>query len=378
MPTLSQIDPTRTFSLRRKMVGAINGRIRKLKGDINSLIVVEDAFGLRNVFNATTSNLGPDSLGNIQSSRPGAGQQTAQETHRESGKRRLTTHTRYAALRQEEQVQEFGKWIAAQARFLIIGATLQQIEDAFWYQYIIEGYQKGAGRAFDSVRRKEATLQKLDFYQGSKQEFLRQAFGRQQTLDSVKFLASRVFTELEGFTEDMATKSKRALLDGFVQGKGPRAIAKDINTVVDVGQRRATTIARTEISRVYNEAQLDMMENLEVEEVGVAVEWSTAGDKRVCPLCKPLEGVVLKVKESRGILPRHPQCRCAYIPANLGEDSSNQLKTKAKIRRAFDKSIKAEIPKGSKRTIAQQKKKSKWIGADKTIAKKRPKSVLEK
>ena len=46
-------------------------------------------------------------------------------------------------------------------------------------------------------------------------------------------------------------------------------------------------------------------EALGVEELGVAVEWATAGDEAVCELCEALEGVVLKIEEARGMLPRH-------------------------------------------------------------------------
>jgi hypothetical protein len=43
----------------------------------------------------------------------------------------------------------------------------------------------------------------------------------------------------------------------------------------------------------------------------------------------------------------------------------------------MDDSIRAEMPKIKKRTLAEQKARTSWAGADKTIAKKRPKSILE-
>jgi hypothetical protein len=51
-----------------------------------------------------------------------------------------------------------------------------------------------------------------------------------------------------------------------------------------------------------------------VEEVGVAVEWSVTKtpdgqiEQEVCKMCRPLQGVVLKLAEARGMLPRHPSC----------------------------------------------------------------------
>jgi len=132
-------------------------------------------------------------------------------------------------------------------------------------------------------------------------------------------------------------------------------------------------VARTEIIRTHAEGQLDAFERLGVTEVGVMAEWITADDERVCPLCKSLDGVVLKVKEARGLLPRHTNCRCAWTPANVGEDESKQKRSKSAIQKAIDASYGAE---SSKRTIAEQKLLSSWGGADKLISKKRPESVF--
>ena len=54
-----------------------------------------------------------------------------------------------------------------------------------------------------------------------------------------------------------------------------------------------------------------------------------------------------------------------------------QKRGKEEVQGAIDKSIKRQIPKRSKRTIAQEKNRIVWPGGRKTIAKKRPKSILE-
>ena len=38
--------------------------------------------------------------------------------------------------------------------------------------------------------------------------------------------------------------------------------------------------------------------------------------------------------------------------------------------------IRAEIPKKSKRTLAEQKGRSRWLGADTKVSERRPKSLL--
>ena len=92
-------------------------------------------------------------------------------------------------------------------------------------------------------------------------------------------------------------------------------IARTIDNQIDgINRRRATRLARTEIVHTYAEGSLDSYERLGVEEVGVLAEWSTAGDDRVCPQCSSLEGQILTIKEARGLIPLHPNCRCAWIP----------------------------------------------------------------
>jgi SPP1 gp7 family putative phage head morphogenesis protein len=78
--------------------------------------------------------------------------------------------------------------------------------------------------------------------------------------------------------------------------------------------RRAMMLARTEIIRAYAEATLQEFRNWGVEGVSAKAEWSTAGDDRVCPKCAPMEGRIFTLDEASGLIPFHPNCRCAWIP----------------------------------------------------------------
>jgi SPP1 gp7 family putative phage head morphogenesis protein len=205
-----------------------------------------------------------------------------------------------------DKIKQFQRWLQEQIDTLI---TSDEIE-ALWEEYTRQGYERGAKRAFDDVRKPFAAgkFEAADwaFYQGGKEEFLKSAFGRPVAVEKVKLLAGRSFDDLEGITADMSLKMSRVLTDGLVEGKGPRAIARDLDDEVDLAEGRAEVIARTEIIRAHAEGQLDVMENLGVEEVGVAVEWSTTGDDKVCDECEELEGVVLSIDEAHNLLPRHP------------------------------------------------------------------------
>lgn len=244
----------------------------------------------------------------------------------------ILDNTRWKFATDPAKLKRFAEWLRAS-----FGKDLTSPDaEALWQRYAEEGFRKGAGRAFDDTRKAEKALTegdqaKLDFYAGSREEFLRSAFGRPETVEKVQLLAARSFSELDGVTDAMEQRMTRVLADGLVQGKGPMEIARDLDDEVDIGRNRAEAIARTEIIRAHAEGQLDALENLGVEEVGVAVEFTVTDDEALCERCAALEGVVLKIEEAHGLIPVHVNCRCSFIPANVGEDDEGQKDTKRDI-----------------------------------------------
>lgn len=335
-----KLDPTRTATLRRQFSTEMGLRFNLFRKDIVRAVVEEDLLNLR-VRNEVTNQ--------------------------------------FQFLTSSEKVQEFKRWIATHLGLRIIGVTAEQIENAWWRQYVEKGYKKGAGRAFMDTRRVQKaqadTEGKLSFFAGTQAEFLRQSFGQPETVEKLKLLVGRVFTELVGITEQMSQVMTRVLADGLVQGQNPRTVARELTKSLDITRKRAEVIARTELIRAHAEGQLDALERLGVEEVGVAVEWSTAEDARVCPRCAALDGIVLKVEESHGAIPRHPSCRCSFVPANVGEPTKDQIRSKSRIEAAIRKSLKAEKSKKVK-TVEEQRKRSSWAGAKRKISKRRPKSIV--
>lgn len=275
-----------------------------------------------------------------------------------AGQKMFTANKRWSFLTSQEKLDEFQKWIREQFQSELLGKSDRQL----WEAFAKRGFEKGAGRAFEDVNGKRRWMPgEGKFYAGSKDQFLRSAFGRAETVEKIQLLASRDFTDLKNVTEAMATQMGRTLADGLSRGDNPRDIAAEMSEDLDIGYQRAETIARTEIIRAHAEGQLDMMEKLGVTEVGVMVEWFTAGDERVCKLCEPLEGIVLKVDESHNMIPRHPNCRCAFIPANVTEvPSSSQKTTKEEIDAAIQESIQLEGGETD------------WAGADAEIDEVRP------
>lgn len=335
-------DPTRTSRLRRLMMQDLNARLRRLSKAIYNLIVVEDVFGIDNPFIL------------MNAAAPG----------------------RWRARSTQEQAELFRQWLEDEMGVEFLNATS---EDDWWLKYIDQAFKQGANRSFDDVHRRGdgSNEENAALLAGARANFFNVGFGFPVTLAKVKLLAGRVLTELKGITQAMAQKIMRELVDGFIRGDSPRKIAANIDKVVtSLGRARANAIARTEIVRAFVEGQLDAMEALGVKEVNVMVEWSTAGDNKVCPLCANMEGVVLTIDEARGLIPRHPNCRCAFMPANVGESRRGQKRSYDAIKRAIAASVKAEIPIGSKRTLAQQRKISSWRGARMKLQRQRPRSKV--
>lgn len=387
-------DPTRTKTLRKRFEQDIGMRFIALRRAVIALIVEEDAFGL-NLNRPFNQEQDDDSL--LRRADSGLhGRILVRNTvpdgvsnSRES--RRKILNQRFAFQSTAEQVVSFEGWIKEQ-----LDDGLIDPGDPYWEKYIRQGYEKGAGRAFNDTYRARRALsgsaEQQAFFDGTREQFLQTAFGQQESIEKVKLLASRTLTDLKGVSGSVATRMGRILTDGLIQGMGPRAIAKLMidDKSLGIDKRRAQTIARTEIIRAHAEGQLDALEQMGVEEVGVMVEWSTAGDDRVCPLCQPLEGVVLKIKEARGIIPRHPNCRCSFVPANVGEPEGTtrrvnfgegtqeigQRRSKTEVERAIKTSVSRERKAG---TLKEKLKRSPWRGADRasTIAKFRPKSILD-
>jgi hypothetical protein len=277
----------------------------------------------------------------------------------------------------EQKLVAFREWIKRQAALHLIGEHLE--ENAWYNRYIMDGFRRGAGRAFDDTRPQvrewqdsPEARQRLDFYDGTREEFLRSSFNWPTSREKVRLLASRTFIDLKGVTDGMAVRISHSLVDGLTKGDNPRVIARELVKAVNVSKARAMTIARTEIVRTHAEGQLQAFVSLGVTEVGVMAEWHTSGlgitklgNPSPCRLCQPMSGVVMTVAEATGLIPRHPNCLCAWLPANVGEDEAKQKRTKGVIEGAIDESYSKEDPD-----------KSSWGGADKTISKARPKGVF--
>ena len=280
MPNPLKQDPSRTTMLRRKYIADMKRRFNLVSKAIFELVVKDDAFGL-------------------ETSKPLILQQVPRQAWR------FNTDA--------NKIKAYRKWLQQQIDAKIL--TVDAVSGKPWTAtYAESAYKKGMMRAYTQINSEELA-KSLDFYAGSKKQFLLDAFSQPVSLSKVELLYTRAFDELKGVTEAMSQQMGRVLADGLIKGDGIRTIARELTKNVDsITRKRATVIARTEVIRAHAEGQLDSFEMLGVEELGLMAEWSTSGDDRVCSECGSYEGQVFTVEEARNMVPLHPNCRCAWTP----------------------------------------------------------------
>lgn len=263
-------DPSRTAMLRRAFEAEIYRRFRELKGKVNGALVSGDPFGLRVNFTFTTN---------------------------------------------PQKVAGFMQWLEDQASLGILGVrpgtSVRTVGASAWTStYIESAYQKGLARSASQMRAGGVKI-------GDR--WIESALRRPIHADRVGLLYTRAFTELSGITQEMDRQLSRVLAQGAADGLAPAQIARNLNDRIDkIGLTRARTLARTEIIAAHAEATLNGFTEAGIEGVEVEAEWITAGDDVVCPECQALEGKVFDLDEARGMLPVHPNCRCAWLPKVIG------------------------------------------------------------
>lgn len=287
MSKLTRFDPTQTTMLRKAFVGEMQRRLREVIAAIVKMVVEEDAFGLvkpvlpRGVaFFAINAGSKPFQF----SSNP-------------------------------DKLVDFTKWLKDMVDSKLLGIENGVDPKKPWLsKYIDSAYKKGTIKTYMDAYKLQ--LPKLEpGLAVTKKSFLESSFGGPITTQRLQMIYTRDFEQLKAISAQMSSNISRELAKGLANGQGPRQIASNLaKEVSDLGKKRAVVMARTEIIHAYAEGQLDAFEDLGIDELEMDVEFSSAGDDRVCPRCLALSGKIYTVKEARGIIPVHPQCRCAWIP----------------------------------------------------------------
>ena len=229
-----------------------------------------------------------------------------------------------------QKLKFFEQWMIASLTETMSDAEIMA-EDKWWERYIRESWNKGNNRSKKETDKKRGK-KKANELPGTARAF-DDAPVDQQSIERLQALVSRTFTDLEGINRHAASQMTTTLSDGLIKGHSPKKIAEALRNRIDMTKARAERIARTEIVRAQAEGQLNTLELMGVSRVGVNVEWATAGDGRVCPICDSMGGKVYEVKNAHGLIPAHPNCRCAFLP--VVEVTSKSVSTRKRIEQSI-------------------------------------------
>jgi len=259
---VDRIDPTHTTMIRRGYEQELGARLRKLRGAIVEKLINQDAMGLK---------------------------------------------VNYAFTLDAAKVDTFMDWLRSeQGRTLeLYNGAKSSASDSHWSAlYIDKAYKAGVNQAANEIRKGGATVE---------QRWTNDAFNRPIHADRVGILHTRNYTGLQGITSKIDQAVSRALAEGMIKGSGPREIARTINAQIVRYTGDAKRLARTEIINAHAESTLNSFEEAGIQGVEVVSEMLTAID--ACQQCMDLKKKgPYTLQEARGIIPVHPNCRCAWKP----------------------------------------------------------------
>ena len=127
-----------------------------------------------------------------------------------------------------------------------------------------------------------------------------------------KFLGHNYSDRIWNNKAKLSFTLKSSLTEGLIRGEGVKKIANRINKQMGTSYYNCERLARTEMSRVMEKAQLDSYAENGIEEFQII----TAHDNRVCDKCKAMNGKIFKIADAKpGVnYCLHPNERCDLLP----------------------------------------------------------------
>lgn len=173
--------------------------------------------------------------------------------------------------------------------------------------------------------------------------------------------------------QDKATLGRNlrvGLTQSMVLGEGIPEMTDRINKGINTSRYNAERVARTETKRVTYCAHNDAYEDMGVEEL--EYRCANGGDARVCDLCMADNKKHYK-RGTEPTLPRHPNCRCVYIPVvsdEFGDNELNELTGSVRGAENYEKWKQAEDEKIKQAQLLQEAedKKNELEGAEFDLA----------
>ena len=387
---ITNVDPTRTTSTRRRFVAEVDRRFRALKDVVrehieSGALLERDILSDILLVNATAaqwrSRYDPNKIPEFMDwledqnnkfilSKEGAG---------------IEVFTR--------QGLPYKKSVSDSPR-IYTTKRLGMVEGKWSDVYIRSAYQKGVQRTRNELRKQGMSIPSFE----AAAEGLSGVFNVPFHVDRVQLAYTQTYAGMQGITKSMEAPIARTMALGMAEGRNPRELAREIagikgaykdvlnkrRGIIDKkGWTNARTLARTEVIRAHHGANIAEMRAYGIEEVYVKAEWLTAGDNRVCPRCEGREGRIYKLDEIEPEIPLHPNCRCVAIPIvpRKGRKRRRRVKRPAeevvvkkpvvkriKVKQPIVKKVEKPVPSWKKRVdkVIEEKRK---IEVDKLLKK---------
>lgn len=268
-------DPTKTVGLRRDFEREFRRRLNKILKAITQEVVTRNGFGIRDE-SELIANAG-----------------------------------RFDFPTDQAKVAAFQSWFETILNRYLFDGLLSRSFDAarerFWGNTFANiAYRRGLLSAVAQIRRAGGTVSDA---------YIQGAMAGGHHYDALQKMYTRAFDGLRGITAEMSRQIGAALAETLAAGKGVEAMARAIRDRVEsVGRYRSFLLARTEVISAFNEAELNSYADAGLDGVTLQPELLTAGDDRVCPICEDAATRSYTLEEARGLLPLHPNCRCAWAP----------------------------------------------------------------
>lgn len=135
---------------------------------------------------------------------------------------------------------------------LVDATLLEGGEQALWFtqDYVIPAYQAGTSQTWANLGAQSKA------YRASR-ETLTQLYTSPPYLRRITLLRAREFEEMKGFAADLKRRMAFTLSQGLANGFGSLEIGRRLAEANGIDERRANTIARTEVNTALRTARLD-------------------------------------------------------------------------------------------------------------------------
>lgn len=125
----------------------------------------------------------------------------------------------------------------------------------------------------------------------------------------------------------------KTVKEGLSNGETYSTMAKRLNKEMDISMRKATTIARTETSRVVNQTQKDTLDKVDKAGVKMLKTWNSVSDERVRYSHDVMDGVTIPYDEEFVL----PSGFKGHGPKLLDDDGSESINCRCFISVSFEK-----------------------------------------